>query len=230
MSEPERFDDEQVAEILRQASAAGTDEHAIAVQPPARAGLSLDEIQAIAAEVGIPAEAVTRAASSVARGDHLPTARVHFAGLPIGMSRAVELPRALTQDEWSSLVLDLQERFGARGRVQEQGRVREWRNGNLRIVLEPVGNGERLRMSTLKGDARSLLQLAAGSIGLGALLSVLGIVMQDGATRGAAGGLVALGLLAAGWTALSVRSWAALRARQLESLGATVAARLASGE
>lgn len=223
MDETPRFDDAQLAEILRLASAETPAEGTAAAVPGRREGLTLAQIEAIAGEAGIAPDAVRRAAASVARGDHLPSTVAREFGLPVGVARVVELPRALDEAEWQSLVLELQETFGARGRVAQEGRLREWRNGNLRVVMEPTSNGARLRLTTRKGDARGFTQLGGIGVALGALFTALGTGMTDGAVIGSGTLLLGLGVTALLRNVLVLPRWARTRAAQMEGLGRRLA-------
>jgi len=118
MTDETRFDDEQVAEILRRASASPDGEESAAGREIAKApGMSVSDLQAIAGQVGIAPEAVLRAAAEVARGDHLPSERRVMAGLPIAVGRTVELPRNFSDAEWDRVVVDCQEMFAADGPI-----------------------------------------------------------------------------------------------------------------
>lgn len=155
-----RYTDDEVALILERASqapAAGGDP-AAAVEK-AR-GLSLRDVQAIAAEVGIDVEAVSRAALAVERGDLVPATVCVQSGAPMAISKTIDFGRDVDDRTWARMVVHLQETFAARGRLRADGAFREWSNGNLRAVLEPTERGHRLRISTRKGNA-SALQLAS---------------------------------------------------------------------
>src|ERR1041384_7029784 len=86
-------------------------------------------------------------------------------GLPIGVERWVTLSRRLTDEEWERLVVELREVFKARGRTQSDGSLRQWPNGNLYALLEPVPGGQRLRVGSLNGAARA--RITAGGAGGG---------------------------------------------------------------
>jgi hypothetical protein len=232
MTDETRFDDEQVAEILRRASASPDGEDSAGGREIAKApGMSVSDLQAIAGQVGIAPEAVLRAAAEVARGDHLPSERRVMAGLPIAVGRTVELPRNLSDAEWDRVVVDCQEIFAADGRTTIRGSIREWRNGNLRVVLEPVGAGARLRLSTLQGGARAYLRLGVGGlVSSAALLAANALMLHDGAAQGTAifFGITGVGALLR--NVLVLPAWARTRAQQMEQLGRRIGALLMRGE
>jgi hypothetical protein len=95
----------------------------------------------------------------------------------------------------------------------------------LQALLEPTPSGHRLRLSTVKADARASIMGGLLALGIAAALTV-GTAIA-GAFSNAVGGIViaagaGLALLANG--ALRLPRWASLRGRQMEG----IAARLAS--
>jgi hypothetical protein len=145
--------------------------------------------------------------------------------MPIEVIRVVPLPRAPRDAEWEQLVGELRATFRARGRVASQGGLREWANGNLHACVEPSGNGYRLRLGTLKGEARTLNAMAAagfvaGAIGLGSAL----------ASGGVAGDVIPPAFIAGSSIAafaaniLRLPRWADTRRRQMDFIAARIAA------
>lgn len=225
-----RYSEEEVAAIFERAakSQAGLmrqPEHA-----PAQ-GMTLPELQKIGRDVGLPAELVASAAREIDLAGR--STERKYAGLTIGVGRTIELPRRLTDDEWERVVADLRETFDARGNLRSEGSTRMWQNGNLQVMLEPSATGHRLRMRTVKGDARGFLSGGIGMILAGAiavafdaltgtvdpdLLSTMGILSAAGT-----------GMIAAG--VLRLPSWSKLRKRQMEDIAArTVALTAEAGD
>lgn len=217
MTETRRYGDDEVAEIFEDASA----------QPPKRArarsvegGLTLPELQAIGQEVGIPPERIAEAAGALdTRGR--PTRRRTLMGLPVGVGHSVDLPRRPTEREWAMLVAELRETFSAQGKDVSRGEIHGWRNGNLHAYVEPTEGGYRLRMGTLKGDARAANR-AGVFLGLfAAMLLVLMIVtgkpVEDFAVAAILGGM---GVAAFGYNALRLPPWAREREEQMEHIAA----------
>jgi hypothetical protein len=182
--------------------------------------MTLEELQGIGAEVGIPAELVASAAKDLDRPR--PAANVRrLAGLPVGVGRTVELGRRLTDEEWDRLVTELRETFEARGTVRSEGGLRQWANGNLQVFLEPSKSGHRLRLRTVKGQAVSLIRIGTTFlIGSG----VFALVNAWGGTLG--GGIASIAMLALagaaaiGMAAVQLPGWVRLRARQMELIAA----------
>lgn len=230
MSDEHRYDEQESAFILERASAdttaesaqAGENEEALTRAPR---GLTLRQLQDIAGEAGISRDAVARAAASVSRGDLVPTERRTYAGLPVGVSRTVDFPRRVTDEEWDRIVVALRDTFAARGRVERHGTLREWRNGNLTALLEPTARGHRLRLSTKKGDARGLLGFGAGSLIAGAVTGIpvllLGAPLELAPLLPSAI-MAAVGVVTMGHATWSLPRWARTREAQMESLAETV--------
>lgn len=218
-----RFNEEEVAEIFRQATEAKQPSQR---QLPSGEGLTLAELQEIGRQVGIAPELVTQAASSLVQAG-TPTSRT-LLGLTIGVGRTIELERKLTDDEWDRLVVLLRETFDARGTVRQEGSLRQWTNGNLQVLLEPTATGQRIRMRTVKGNSRAWLMgglLASGIAGILAVIGVVGGVQAD-FTIAAEVAVIAAGQFVAG--ALPLSGWARLRRKQMEEIAQRLAASQAS--
>lgn len=213
MTERRFTEDEAAAIFERAAEAQASGGKSLA---PAQ-GMTLVELQAIGAEVGIPPELVARAATTLATGG-APAASRTFLGLPIGVGRTVDLGRRLSEEEWERLVVDLRETFDARGVIRSEGSFRQWTNGNLQALLEPTATGHRLRLKTFKSDVRALMGagLAAGTIG-GAAAIAAAVFGQPG-EAGVAAELIILGAGLIGLGLFRLRGWAATRRKQMEEI------------
>jgi hypothetical protein len=212
-----RYNDDEIAEIFQRAAEGpqGT-----SLQPAAQEGLTLEDLREIGREAGISPEAVDRAAKSL---DVRPRAGTRkFLGLPLGVERAIDLGRRLTDEEWERLVVELREVFRARGVVSAYGSFRQWTNGNLQALLEPTANGHRFRLVTTKGNLRMSIVMGAAmmSMGTGALITA-GAIGQLGTVPD-----LLLALFGAGYLANSTLrqpAWARLRASQMEAIIARLA-------
>jgi hypothetical protein len=224
-----RFTDAEVAAILERASTAEAAEPGPPVSPAASpAGLTLAQLQDIGREVGIAPRAIADAALALAEGRGQEATTRRFLGLPLGVQRTVQLDRRLSEEDWERVVAELREVFDARGRIVQEGSLRQWTNGNLHAYLEPSGSTQRLRLRTVKGNARGLLTLGAGVLGAAAATAAAGVL-----TTGAIGGAETVGMLAAataagaallGGTALRLGAWARERREQMATVAARVAA------
>ena len=216
-----RYDETEMAAIVRSA--------AEGPQPaerdvPREEGMTLAELQAIGQEVGIAPEAVAQAALAL---DVQRTARPNtLLGLPIGVSRTVQLNRRLSDAEWERLVVQLREVFHARGSTGSDGSLRQWTNGNLQVLLEPTETGHRLRFRTTHGAARSAIGAGFVAIGVAGVTAIVTAI--NGHLASAAGGIgmmVAMGVAMVASGALRLPRWARTRERQMEDLAARVAAK-----
>ncbi|MEP6473973.1 MAG: hypothetical protein ABJC74_09640 [Gemmatimonadota bacterium] len=214
-----RYNDDEVATIFQRAA---EDPQTTPVHVPRDEGLTLAELQEIGKEVGMSPEAVAMAAQSMeltARGK----SQTLF-GLPIGVERTVALNRVLTEPEWEHLVVQLREVFKARGTMSSTGSFRQWTNGNLQALLEPTPTGHRLRLRTVKGDARVSITtglamlVISGAVGISALA---GSHLGDATSGIALLAVLGFGMIANG--ALRLPGWARLRGKQMESIAAGLA-------
>src|SRR5688572_6230223 len=179
MANERRYGEEEVREIL---DVATSREDVEASVPSGEQGMTLAEIQEIAAQVGVAPRQIEDAALLVdARRAAVP--RRTSMGMPVSVGRVIELPRALTDREWELLVVELRETFQAKGRVSAQGSIREWRNGNLHASVEPTETGHRLRLGTTKSGATAMNRLGVVGVGVG-LLSVPIVMLAGGSLGG----------------------------------------------
>lgn len=217
MSGSRRYDDDEVAEIFRRATGEGAGSRSGDATLPAPEGMTLSELEEIGAEVGIPREAIARAAHSLQRRvEAAPPQR--FLGAPRTVSRTLYIDRGLTDEEWNRLVADLRRTFDAKGKVDVQGGLRSWTNSNLQVHVEPEGSGYAVRMRTKKGQASQLALMGGIFTGVG-LLSAVGLLLGTGdASISQAVGFVVAGLTMVAWTRFTLPGWARTRAEQMEGL------------
>lgn len=215
-----RYGEEEVAKIFERAAEA---QQTARRQLPPGEGMTLADLQEIGREVGIPPELVTQAAVTLDQVG--PPASRRFLGLPIGVGRTIELDRTLSDEEWERLVVDLRETFDARGTVRQDGSLRQWTNGNLQALLEPTESGHRLRLQTVKGDARAMMNGGLGLLGVAAA-TFIAVAIGGLGDAGALTGVGFLSLMGAGMFglgALRLPGWARLRRRQMEGVAARLA-------
>ena len=212
MTDERRYQDDEVAAIFEAASAptASNDDDV-----PAEQGLTLAELQAIGREVGIAPERIAQAAASLERNRPPIPPRTDL-GLPVTAAHVVEIPRPLTDREWSLVVADLRETFGAWGREGSHGEIRIWRNHNLHAVVEPTRTGYRLRFGTLKAGGLAMNRMGAFGIAMGIVTA-----FAVGGDPAAIPGVLALATMGAGafaFNALRLPRWAQLRERQMRAV------------
>lgn len=213
-----RYDHEEVEAIFQRAAEA---QQATPLLRRQDEGMTLGQLQEIGREVGIPPEQIRAAAHALQRMGQ--TTQRTLLGLPIGVGRTIDLDRKLSDAEWERLVVELRTTFDAKGRLKQEGNFRQWTNGNLQALLEPLGDTHRLRLRTFKANARAYI--AAG----GALVLVAFMLLIANATKGQpiemsrfwltllmGGGFFAIG-------AAMIPSWARERQRQMKEIAERVA-------
>ena len=210
-----RYGEEEVREIFALAT---TDRTRDPLLPNESGGMTLEELQRIGQEAGIEPARVARAASRLgARGKPAPVRRSF--GLPIGVSRVVDLPRAPTDREWEQLISEFRSTFGTQGRTTVSGGIHDWSQGNLHISVEPTENGEQLRLSTLKEDGAALNGLALVLAAMSALFAaVVAASGKPGKALLILGMFAGMSLLAFGTNLIRLPRWARERERQMEQL------------
>lgn len=213
-----RFTQEEVEAIFKRAAEA---QQAVPLLRNPDEGMTLAQLQEIGREVGMSADQISAAAGSIQRTGH--TTKRTLLGLPIGVGRTVDLDRKLSDSEWERLVVELRDVFDAKGRLKQEGNFRQWSNGNLQALLEPMGETHRLRLRTFKANARAYI--AAGS----ALVFVAIMLLIADAAKGQAmdmsrfwltmllgGGFFGIG-------AAMIPPWARERQRQMREITERVA-------
>jgi hypothetical protein len=210
-----RYSENEVAEIFRRASET---QEGTRAPLASRDGMTVGALQEIGREVGLSADAIASAARSIDRSGVEGTRR--FLGLPLGVSRTIPLDRRLSDSEWESLVVDLRQTFDARGRLKQEGGFRQWTNGNLQALLEPMGDAQQLRLRTTHGAARAWMTAGVAVLAFAAVIGVAalaGASPADGAFHRVSSALLVGGVMfLAG--AVRLPGWAKERQRQMREI------------
>ncbi len=208
-----RYSDEEVRLIL--ANAVEVD---ATIEAGDEGGLTLSQLQRVAAEAGLSEQSVTVAAAALDHTLRMP-ASPRVLGLPMGVASTIALSGSLEDAEWRRLVGFLQDTFEARGREESGNGRREWRNGNLRIALEVVDRTTLLHLRTRKESARSMIRVG-GALLVGSLVIGLATSIAQGGMSGVAD-VLAMALGGAAMTAmgaLQLPSWASARQKQFQAV------------
>ena len=214
-----RYSDEEVLEIIARAS---EKEHESRTRLPPAEGMTLAELQKIGTEAGIAPELIAQAARSL---DIAPApAPPVFLGLPLGAARTVRLERRMTDAEWEQLVVTLRETFNARGMIRTEGSFRSWSNGNLQCLVEPDGEGQRVRFRTLRGGARPAMATGLALMGVGAVGSIFTMLTTTGGDLASMASIAITGAAMFAFGALPLPRWARLRQRQMDELAEKLSA------
>lgn len=225
MTDERRYLEEESKEIFEAAATAGdSDRHALS----SAKGFTLAELQEIGLEVGLAPERIADAVTALElRRSALPR-RTSF-GMPISLGRIVDLPRAPTDREWELLVGELRETFNAQGKVGSSGSIRQWTNGNLHAYVEPTEAGYRLRLGTLKGNARVMNLMGLAGMGMGMVL-LAALLLTGSLADDVVGPMVFGAMGAAAFVSNLVRlpRWARQRKEQMEYIAARAQALIGS--
>ena len=220
MTDERRYDDREIAEILERATA--SEPRGLVAPATVATGLTMAQLQEIGSEVGIAPERIVDAARAVDSRNVVRPQRT-FLGAPRSVARVVAIPRALTDDEWMRLVVDLRETFGAVGKLSQHGPLRSWTNGNLEVHVEPEGDHFRVRMQSLKGDVLPLAGVSGAMLFMGTIFMIASAIESsgpEGFAIGALFGVVGLGQLA--YSRATLPRWANERAEQMEALAGRI--------
>ena len=215
MTDERRYQDDEIKAIFAAAAEAS---EPMSRDVDAGAGLTLGDLQEIGREVGIAPERISAAARALEQPPVIVGRRTYL-GMPVAVGRTVLLPRAPTDREWALLVAELRATFGASGTAESDGELREWRNGNLRVSVEPTETDYRLRLRTVKGSAVPSVTLGFFSAAFGVVSTAL--AQAAGAPLGAMIGpalLLAFGVGTAGSGILRLPGWAREREHQMEHI------------
>lgn len=212
---PRRYGDDEVREIFTLATTGDATDPAL---PAAADGLTLEELQSIGEEAGIaPAQIAQAAARLDARGTPAPVRKA--LGLPIGVTRVVDLPRAPTDREWEQLVAEFRTTFGAQGRATTTGGLRDWSVGELHISVEPTAHGEQLRLTTT--NSLAMVRNMFGGVTGGLAVLMAGVVTAAGKAEKALPIVLMFGgmsLVSFAINLLRLPRWARERERQMEEI------------
>lgn len=220
-----RYGEEEVREIFSLASTTDLSHPSPLVESD---GLTVEELANIGREVGLDPVRITHAAAALdARGRPSPVQRVF--GLPVGVSRTVDLPRAPTDREWEQLVSQFRTAFGVLGQATTAGGLRTWSHGNLQLSVEPTAHGHQLRLATRNEAAVALTGLGVVFGGMAVLTSAVAVAAGKPEKALAILGLFGGIAMAAAITNLvCAPRWARERDRQMTTVAANAVLLLAT--
>jgi hypothetical protein len=156
MESRSRIDEKQIGAILRRAvELQQADSEAPAALSP-RAGITLDELERIAAEVGIDPRHVRAAAGELESGQS-EEGPVRVFGGPKGVERERVVEGVVSDAAWEAMVAEVRRTFGHPGEPGRLGRSYEWTwkhdTGSVQVVASPAGEQTRLQVATRFPDA-----------------------------------------------------------------------------
>lgn len=217
MSTKRRFSEKEIAQIFEDATRA---QNAADEQTGPLDGLTLEELQQIGSTSGIDPKFIARAVAGLNRQPQLFPVQKHW-GIPIGVSRSIQLPDSFSDQDWEQLVVDLRKTFKARGKIKKQGSLREWTNGNLHVFVEPNAKGLELRLETRKGNMKGLLY-AGGLYVVMSIIMLVAMLLGTSSSPGIAlmlsGIFFFAGIGMMSTVATTQPRWAQQRERQMEAI------------
>lgn len=158
MAEPKRFNEREVAEIVRIASQGKSGSS----RSSASEGLTLDEIQAVVTELGLDPASVAAAAAQVEGG--LP--EEHVNGSQVEFLRTFE--GELDDAGWEEILLLMRRKSGAAGEVSVRGSTREWTNSG--------GGLETYHLSATVKEGRTRIRITQDVSGIVFMTWLLSII------------------------------------------------------
>ncbi len=221
-----RYDDEQLALVLRRAVELERNAHGTppALRPSPAGGFTATEIRAIAAEAGIDAGAVERALQTFDAAP--PSAVARLAGGPVHLRRDATLPGRLTDDVQARLVGRIRREAAHHGVVVPEGHSLVWRTvgqpTQLDVVVEPEEASARVSVTADRTASAGLTVFGSFAAWLVAAGITGGVLDPTGGPAAA----VILGTAVAGGaaTARTLWSWSTRRLRdRMDRLLAAVA-------
>jgi hypothetical protein len=138
---PRRYDDDEVARILKRATEIRRDQR-LPARPFQDEGLSLEELEEIASEAGIDVAHLRQAALEVDTGTDRLAPMEQFVGGPLSVAQEEVVEGELDEDGFQVLLHTLQQGLGEFGLPSLMARTLTWKN-------EAAKNGGRSTMATI---------------------------------------------------------------------------------
>ena len=117
-----RYNEKEIGTLIQRATtlheaAAGAGQH--------NRMLTIEDVEHIAAEIGLPPEYVRTAALEL-EGDLHANRSFSLLGGPFVIDQARAIEGTMTEEQWEQLVLEIRRYTGKTGQISELGRAREW--------------------------------------------------------------------------------------------------------
>lgn len=158
----DRFSKKEIGSLVHRA----TELHEDAVGETAES-LSLEEIEEIGGELGIPAEYLREAAGEMARTQSASPV-FSFLGGPFVIDHVFVVDETISDDQWEEVVLELRRATGGIGQFTDVGQTREWSRSTwdgaitkTRVSVTPGTNETTVRIQKQFGVVALLAYLAA---------------------------------------------------------------------
>lgn len=138
------YDSKEISAILKKAA-----EHSSADTADTPLGLSIEELQQVASEVGIDPKRIKRAAEEV-DGDSK-KGETNFWGGPFAYQKQILVESEITTDQWEEMLISIQNFFQAKGQVSSRASVNEWSS--------PWGSTNSARVTAFKQNGKTKINL-----------------------------------------------------------------------
>ena len=218
-----RFSEKEIGSLVQRA----TELHEEAIGETAQT-LSLDEIEEIAGELGVPAEYLRAAAGEIARNRTATGGFSLFAG-PFVIDRNFVVDETIGDEQWEEIVLELRRVTGGSGQFTDVGRTREWSrstwDGDITKTRVSVSPGERettVRIQKQFGVAAFMAYVAA----IIPVLVISGVMLTDGGANPFIGVGLCLAILGAARAIVS--RWTKRQNANIEELSDFIARTLST--
>ncbi len=181
-------------------------------------GLSLEELQQVAEDVGIDRDLVRRAALDMEEGKTIKADLL--LGGPVEVDREWLVDGAMSDDKWEDALGEIRRAFTAEGETRIEGRTRDWihrdqMGGRVHVSLSPADDQTRVRISYGMKEWLWLyvvfLSMSIGGVAVQASLLHLGALAETGISV-----LVIIAFYLVGW--LSFRSFSRRQDRKVQRL------------
>ena len=150
MSKKRLYSDKEISAVLKRAAELHRDQG-----PTDTSGLTLAELEQIAAEVGIDPAFVKTAATELEEGRT--DTDFHFWGGPLSVDLERIVEGEVSEAKWEEIVMEIRLIFGAAGQTGQLGRSLEWIHRDqtgerAHVTLTPMAGQTRIRIFTRMTD------------------------------------------------------------------------------
>lgn len=138
------YNSKEISAILKKAA-----EHSSADTADTSLGLSIEELEQVASEVGIDPKHIKRAAGEVDADSK--KGATNFWGGPFTYQKQILVEREITTDQWEEMLISIQNFFQAKGQVSSRTSVNEWSS--------PWGSTNSARVTTFKQNGKTKINV-----------------------------------------------------------------------
>jgi hypothetical protein len=142
---PRRYSEREIGDILKRATERQAERDEMTASVPA--GLTLEEIEQIAREVGVDADLVRSVAADMSAGS-LPEEKWRILGGPLKTEHLYKVDGSATDKDLDALVAEIREHLGIQGRFEKLNGSLTWNGAdttNLEISVVPEGTQTRIQ-------------------------------------------------------------------------------------